>query len=313
MGVESSAVRTAGASDMVDRALHALSEETGRPRFLYLHFMDPHDPYTPPPDLARAADPGYTGKLTFTGGTLYSILRGEQPVSDADLRHARALYDAEVAGMDREIARLLERLKPRLLEGRAIVAFTADHGEEFMDHGALGHEHTLYQELIHVPLILSFHGILEAGRVVEVPVRLMDLAPTLLDLAGLPVEPSFHGRSLLPALRGAAPQASEPIFSEEDFTGYRTTSPRMRSARMGGVKIILYQRGIFDLGPWRSEAFDLSADGGERSPLREGDAASREAEAALRVWMSRQPGARTRGTEIDPETERRLRALGYIQ
>ncbi|MBI3449464.1 MAG: sulfatase [Acidobacteria bacterium] len=306
-------VRTAPAADMVSRALDALSRPSDRPRFLYLHLMDPHDPYTPPPDLARAADPDYAGSLRFEMGTLYAILRGEIAVDDADLRHAHALYDAEIAAMDRELGRLLDRLRPGVDAGNTVVVFTSDHGEEFMEHGALGHEHTLYQELIHVPLIVVRAGVVEPGRVVASPARLLDVAPTILDVAGLGAEPSFHGSSRLGAIRGEPSPLPQTLFSQEDYFGYRTTSPRMRSARASGVKVILSEPNIFGIGAWRREAFDLAADPGETRALDPDDPRAAPVEAALRVWMG--ASARRRGAtgEIDPETERRLRALGYIQ
>jgi len=312
-GIMSSAVHTAPASDMVGRALRFLDRPRVRPRFLYLHLMDPHDPYTPPPGLARAADPGYEGTLRFHTGTLYSILRGELEVDAADLRHVRALYDAEVAGMDREIGRLIEKLRPGLERGEIVLAFTADHGEEFMEHGGLGHEHTLYQELIHVPLVLSRPGAVPQGAVVPAAVRSLDVAPTLLDIAGLQPEPSFHGRSLVPLLWGEPLPGAGPVFSEEDYIGYRTTSPRMRSAIEGGVKVILYEPNIFGLGAWRRETFDLARDPGESSPLGEPDGASPRIEAALKAWMALGSTGRTGSGDLDPETEHRLKALGYIQ
>jgi arylsulfatase A-like enzyme len=312
-GASSSESRTAPASDMVDRAIAAMKAPSPAPRFLYLHLMDPHDPYTPPEDLARAADPGYSGDLSFTSGTLYEILRGDRIVDDADLRHAHALYEAEVAEMDREIARLLDFLRPRFEAGRVVVAFTADHGEEFMEHGELGHEHTLYQELIHVPLIVSRPGTVPAGGVAGGPARLLDVAPTILDLAGLAPEGGFHGRSLLPFARSGVPGIAPPIFSQEDYLGYRTTSPRMRAAREGDVKVILYEPNIFGLGPWRREAYRLDADPGERATLGSDDAAAAKVEGALRLWMASSASRRGERGDIDPETERRLRALGYIQ
>jgi arylsulfatase A-like enzyme len=307
-----SRTETISAAEVVDRAL-ALIEDGGRPFFLYLHLMDPHDPYAPPADLAAAADPGYAGGLRFSQGTLYRILRGEEHVTEADLRHARALYDAEVAGMDRELARLVERIRERLDAGRAVVALTSDHGEEFMEHGALGHEHSLYQELIHVPLIVSRPGTIPEGVVVGEAVSHIDVAPTLLEAAGLAPEPSFAGRSLVPLARGEASAGTGPVVSEEDYIGYRTASHHLRAARDGRWKVILSSPNVFRLGVWRREVYDLAADPGETSPLPAEAEEARLAEQILRDRLAR--GLAEAGLQegLDAETEQRLRALGYVQ
>ncbi len=315
LGRSRSEVLSPGASDMVGRALAVLSRKARAPRFLYLHLMDPHDPYTPPDDLAKAFDPGYAGSLSFKPGTLYAILRGEQSVDEEDLRHARALYDAEVAGMDREVGRLFDALRERIHQGEVIVVFTSDHGEEFMDHGALGHEHTLYQELVHVPLLIARPGVVGRGVVVREPVALTDVAPTILDLAGLPPEPAFRGRSLVPLMRGeeAAAGGEEVVFTAEDYVGYRASSHRIRAARSGALKVILYEPNVFGIGAWRRERFHLAADPGER----DGDVPDRDElarlETRLREWMAGAGAPAQAERELDPETERRLRALGYIQ
>jgi arylsulfatase A-like enzyme len=307
--------KTLKASEVVDRALPILHRQRQAPLFLYLHFMDPHDPYEPPPDLAATTDPGYDGSLVFGPETLYGILRGEIPVSDRDLIHARALYDAEITYMDREIGRLLQAMEPRLREGAALVAFTSDHGEEFMEHGALGHEHTLYQELVHVPLILARPGHLPEGRVVNDPVSHLDLLPTLLSLADLPPVPDLPGRSLLSLHDGEAGDGDPPhaIFSEEDYTGYRAASHEFRSIRSGPSKIILTSPNVFQIGPWKREVFDLATDPGERQSLASLPVSVETLEARLRDHMvrtlSKDPGRQV----MDPDTERKLRALGYVE
>ena len=98
------------------------------------------------------------------------------------------LYDAEVAALDRRLRRVFRRLRTRGLLEHAIVVVTADHGEEFDEHGEFQHGRTLYQESVRIPLIMVGPG-LPAGRVVDQPVSIVDVAPTIFDLVGLPVEP----------------------------------------------------------------------------------------------------------------------------
>ncbi len=304
------------ASDLVDRALSMLSRPSRAPRFLYLHLMDPHDPYAPPADLARSADPDYAGKLTFQAGTLHSILLGDVNLDEADLRHARALYAAEIASMDRDLGRLLDALRDRIRSGRTIVAFTSDHGEEFLEHGWMGHGHGLHSELLQVPLIIARGGIVPPGAVVDAPVSHLDLAPTLLDLAGLAPEQSFRGRSLAALIRGEAGSSSdEPIFSQEDTAGrrFRTTGHRVRAARLGAWKVILSSSDVFGIGDWTREVYDLASDPAEASPLASPPPEAERLEARLREWIAEYEDRPEAESEPDPESLRRLRALGYIE
>ncbi len=306
--------RTLTAEKVVDRALPLLRRPRSAPLFLYLHFMDPHDPYGPPPGQGRPVDPGYEGSLAFEPDTLYGILRGEIRVSARDLEHARALYRAEIDYMDGQIGRLLDEIEPDVSGGGAVVAFTSDHGEEFMEHGALGHEHTLYQELIHVPWILARPGHLPAGRAFDEPVSHLDLLPTLLALAGLPPKEGLPGRSLADAL--TTPAGSLPataILSEEDYVGYRAVSHRLRAVREGPWKVILSSPNVFGIGPWKREVYELRSDPREAAPISDPAADAVAAEARLRQWLGEIDSRPTRRGPLDPETERRLRALGYIE
>jgi len=267
-GLFDEVTRPRPASRIVDAALKRLSRPRGQPLFLYLHLADARDPYDPPEDLARRADEGYAGSLQLEPGTLDRILKGELAASPVDLAHAKALYEAEVAAMDREIGRLLAVLEGPLASGRALAVFTSSHGEEFMDHGSLGHGRTLYQESVHVPLLIA-GGALAPGTTVEMPVSLLDLPATLIDLAGLPPGPGGEGRSLAAAARGGTRDAgpAPTVIMEGIFTGNETGALRAGAARRGSLKVILSQPNAFGMGPWRREAFDLGKDPEEASPL----------------------------------------------
>jgi arylsulfatase A-like enzyme len=306
---------TPDAREMMDKALPFLERESGKPLFLYLHLMDPHDPYEAPAGLEQQADPDYSGPLSFRESSLYQIMRGEVSVNLEDLRHAHALYGAEVAYMDRQLGRLLDAIQPRVDAGQALVLFTSDHGEEFMEHGFLGHEHTLYQELVHVPLLVAQGGAFPEGMVVDENVSHLDVVPTILGAAGVPPMPELPGRNLLHLARGTAAVAetAPPVISEENYTGYRTSSHKFRSARSGDWKVILRSPNVFGIGPWRREVFDLAGDPGERASLEEAPPVAAILEAELRERIERERGSKETSRPLDPETERRLRALGYAQ
>lgn len=160
--------RERSAEQVVDAALARLDGRTGR-FFLWVHFYDAHFPYLPPGSLRE--------------------------------RFARAPYDGELAAVDAAIARLLDGLAQRRLDRSLVIALVGDHGEGLGEHGEAQHGLFLYQATQQVPLILHGPGI-PPGRVIDQRVGLIDLAPTLLELFGLPPLPRVAGRSLVPACRG---------------------------------------------------------------------------------------------------------------
>lgn len=257
------------APELLDQAIALLDGPRDEPLFLYVQLADAEDPYDPPEDLARNADEGYAGSLHFEPGTLDRIMKGEMAVRAVDLARARALYEAGVAGLDRAIGRFAEAIGERIASGRALVLFTSSHGEEFMDHGAMGHGRTLYQEMVHVPLLIARGGALPEGAEISAPVSLASIPATVLDVAGLGSEPAIPARGLGPLARGEEEGAAAPVFMEGLFPGNETGPLRMAAARLGAYKLIASQADVFDAGDWRRELFDLSTDPGERSPLAE--------------------------------------------
>ncbi len=278
------------AAEIVDRGLDWLNRPSERPRFLFLSLVDPHDPYAPPVDVRGELGAPAPGEGAFGRSTLAAALRGEIPIDDPALRRAKSFYTAEAAYLDRELGRLLKAVEDRLAAGKLIVVFASSHGEEFLDHGSLGHGHTLYQELIRVPVIVARPGFLPAGRTVTEPVSLVDLGPTLLDLAGLAPEPSFRGVSRSGLLSGTSTSHLEraPVLSEMDAIGFHTTRHWSRSARMGDWKVILTSTDVLGLHPWRREVFNLASDPSE-SEGRAGDEESAWLEAWLREWIRLHP------------------------
>jgi arylsulfatase A-like enzyme len=180
-----------------------------QPFFLFVHYFDPHLPYAPPPPFDKAFDPEYTGTM----GTAFDIrslpayrlrfLKLMESLPAADRNHIKSLYDGEIAFADVAVGDLLEGLKDRGLRRHTLIVFMSDHGEELIDHGALDHGHTLYNELIRVPLIFALPENLPEGRRVAEHVRLVDLTPTVIDLVGYEQIDHFEGVSLKPLLTGA--------------------------------------------------------------------------------------------------------------
>lgn len=168
--------------------------------FAFIHLWDVHYDYLPPAPYAALWDTGYAGPLDGRN------IAGDGFPLDAsprDVAHLLALYDGEIRWTDAVLARILRVFERRDMVRDTVVVVTADHGDEFLDHGGKGHQHALYEELVHVPLVVWAPGRLPAGRRIATPVSLIDVAPTLLAIAGLPPLEQASGQSLLPLVADA--------------------------------------------------------------------------------------------------------------
>jgi arylsulfatase A-like enzyme len=216
-----------------------------------------------------------------------------------------AAYEGEIAALDRVLGRLLEAL---LTEERpTIVLVTSDHGEEFYEHGGWGHGHSLHEELLRVPCIVAGSGIPE-GRLVSGDARLVDVAPTLLELAGIAPGASMVGRSWAEAIRQRAEAFRGEAFSEIIYNDTYWA----RSLRSGVWKLL---RGRF--GEEEStQLYELASDPREARDRAADDPAMTEAlsERLEEIVEAARRGAIAPETaDFDPLTVERLRALGYVQ
>jgi arylsulfatase A-like enzyme len=190
------------------------------PFFMFLHVLDPHDPFEPrPPYDSMWADPsrkeahekdlekirkGIEDPLLQAFGMPTRAEIAKAGVSpEAYVAHDEGWYDGSIRGMDAEIARLLERLRQLGLEDKVQVVFIGDHGEEFIEHGRMFHGQSVYGELTGVPLIFYRPGVIPAGVKIKETVRTIDVMPTLLDLSGLPIPKRAQGQSLVPLFAAA--------------------------------------------------------------------------------------------------------------
>ena len=195
---------------ITDRALEWLDRHRDDRFALYLHYLDAHSPYRPRPrQAALFRDPHYAGPVTE--GFDAAAAGPASSYSAADRLAAAALYDAGVRYVDDELARLVRALRADGRLDRTVIAVTADHGEEFGQHGGFFHGRSLHEELIHVPLVVRLPGAAHAGTVVERQVRALDVAPALLDWGRLPAVPALTGRSLAAALARPGDQADDVV------------------------------------------------------------------------------------------------------
>jgi arylsulfatase A-like enzyme len=214
-----------------------------RPFFAFVHLWDVHYDYDPPPPYDTMFDPDYAGHLDASHfETNPALHRGMDP---RDLAHLVALYDGEIRFTDEWIGRLLDRLAALGLAEDTIVVVTADHGDEFLEHGRLGHIKTLFEELLRIPLIVRYPRRVPPGQRFAEPVRLEDVAPTILGLAGVASPPDFgletgppgaRGVDLSPWLVGSAP---EPFPELPVYASSAVFGPK-RSVQVGGKKLIVH-------------------------------------------------------------------------
>jgi len=276
---------------VTDRGLAWVAEHgAAAPFFMFLHYMDPHDPYFTHPwngeALARVANPNPDASLAA---------------------RYRGAYDGEIVYLDAQLARLVAGLKARGVYDDTMIVLTADHGEEFYEHGGWWHGQTLYDEQLTVPLIVKAARGGPAGVVNDVMVASLDIAPTIIAAAAVPAPEAMVGRPL--SLAAGAPAPRDHAFAESDLEGNV-----LQAYRSAGWKVIQANPGNPRGLPTR-QLFETVADPREQHDL----AASRQQEVAtlsahLATVQSRALAAAVGGSQaaIDSATEERLRALGYV-
>lgn len=280
---------------------------SGPPLFLYFQFMEPHAPYEPPePWRSRLVRPHAAGEVEAAAEVMEQHKIWNRPPEQIAL--LASLYDGEVAAADEEVRLLFADLERRGLLANAVVVITADHGEEFGDHGGLSHGFTLFEEQVRVPLLILAPGLTPA--VVREPVSLVDVAPTVLALAGVPAPAAIAGRSLVPLLRGE-PAPAVDLLAELESMGPRKGLRKHQHALVHGAHKVLRSPNPF-VAP---QLFDLAVDPGEQHP--DPPALAGELEALLAALDARRDAlaadaapADDRVT-LDEATREKLRALGY--
>lgn len=189
-----------------------------QPFFLWVHYWDPHYPFTPPPPFDQIAEDGCNGCPDGSIPTIRQIQSGAQ-LAPAQTRHLLQYYDGEIAFTDQELGRLLDTLEGLGLAENTLVAVTGDHGESFGELGRWLHGFDLYVPEIHVPLIMRFPGRLPPGRVVQDVSSAVDIMPTVLDLLAMPIPAIVEGHSLLPLVRGEGSDGGRFAISELNDRG----------------------------------------------------------------------------------------------
>jgi len=296
----------------MEAALHRFIEaqrDPRRPFFLFAYFWDPHYDFLPPPPYDRS----FVGErdVPIDGRHFESNPAIHAQMPPAQLDYLLAQYAGELRWTDDHLARFFWLLEERGLWDDTLIILTADHGEEFFDHGEKGHKHNLYTETVHVPLIIKFPGQREGRRDARL-VSLVDLAPTILEVCGAPPIEPMHGRSLLDAPPSAPRSIYFELLSIWYQGGQEAQHERWYGIREGDDKLV-----------WRSdgapaELYDVRRDPGERQDAR-AERPRRAAELRERFESAMQGARRDaaryrRGgpATLSEEDLQRLRELGYL-
>jgi arylsulfatase A-like enzyme len=293
-----------------------------RPWFLWLHLMDPHWTYEPPPAWRSRFGPEDPRPLR-----LYEAIRNrertigpvvfENEMPADEIAAFVDLYDSEIRFTDEALEELLRVLDGLGLHGDTVIALTSDHGESlgehdyFFEHGDLGTEPE-----IHIPMILVAPGVIPPGTRIASTTQSLDLAPTLLDLLGLPPEDRFRGSSLMPLIergetsdRTCFGETGKRFHEENDRREVDGVAGKRRWIRRGDHKLVHIpraegapERRLYDLSSGTAETEDVSHLHPELLD---------ELGAALDAWIAEDTGEE-REYSITPEAREQLRALGYV-
>ncbi len=259
--------------EVLRHALEWLKRNSHKPFFTWIHFYDPHHPYDPP-------EPFHS-------------------------RYRDRLYDGEIAYVDTVFGKLMNFLETAGLREKTIVVVTSDHGEALGEHDESYHGYYVYDSTLRVPLIVSLPGTKNQAKEVNLPVSLLDVAPTILQIAGIPRPAQMQGRGLLASILGK-PQNPAPIYSESLFANLHFGWGGLHSLHLGRYKLILSKR---------SELFDVEIDPGEKNNLIAEKRAivpelTHRLEEIAKTYTRNLP--QKNAPKLSEEALNKLRALGYI-
>ncbi len=298
---------------VTDLGLDFLRTAAEQPFFLFLHYFDPHYRFEDHPDRDWAD--GYQGWLRGPQNEFRNLRAKRHLLKADDLRYLRDLYHEEIAATDREIGRLLDGVEARGLADEMAVIVVADHGEEFMEHGWLGHSISMYEEVIRVPLVMRLPGF-AGGLRINRPVETRQVFSTVLDYLQLKGMRGIRRESLLPLFEGRGPQTAyrgpEAVFSTALLSGASLSS---------GKRISLFAmqeerwKLIFDATRGLELLFDP-----ERDPLEQTDLATIEhgtlesMRQRLQGWIREMNEKSGTASELDLDEDEieQLKALGYL-
>jgi arylsulfatase A-like enzyme/Flp pilus assembly protein TadD len=266
--------------EVVDHALAWLGEHAGRPFFMWVHLYDAHDPYDPP-------EPFKT-------------------------RYADTPYDGEIAYVDSAVGKLIDQLRAAGVYEGSVIAVMSDHGESLGEHGEAFHGFFLYDETIHVPLMIKLPGEVSAGERSGTRVELVDVLPTMLQAAHIAVPQEVQGESLLELMKPSSDATTEYASPSQDRPAYAETEYAHLAYGWSSLRALRSGKYLYIEAP-RSELYDQSVDLHAQHDLSAATPAVLGTLAGkLNAFLAKTSGVReSLQAALDPEAEEKLAALGY--
>jgi arylsulfatase A-like enzyme len=307
--------RARRADTTITLAIAELNKRKDRPTFYFIHLFDAHLDYDPPGKYRTMyAETGREPEPPLSLGAVLALRTGPDgtaPPVRSDQDYVRDLYDGEVAFMDSQIGRFLDEMKTLGLYDNSMIVVVADHGEEFWDHDGFEHGHTLYDELVHIPMIMKLPSDIDpAAPSVAAQVRLLDVGPTLFDLVGVEMPESFVGRSLMPQIRG---ETDADLDAYCESTLYGPPRVAVRDSRYKYVAVPA-RHGLIsgELYDWRNDPLEMNDIAGNMPGV------ASKMRAKLTDWHERnteQAAQMSRVAPIDmhPDRIKLLKSLGYVR
>jgi len=285
----------------IDDVVTWLDEHKQERFFVYVHLLPPHAPYNAPPPFADRFDPDYEGSVHGDIDTLLKVDKRQIRITARDLAHLQAQYQENLAYADHQVGRILDALRERDLFDRSLVIVSSDHGEAFLEHGRMMHNWTVYEEMIHVPLVIRFPaGLGEMPKTWDGVVELTDLMPTIFETMGVPVPDGAVGGSLLRELRGS-----------DQAAGLARSWTAMIGLHKGAL-VLREDKLVLDTRSGKAELYNLRDDPSERNDLAKSKRQLVEQLVAL-LESGASKATSVREVELDEATKRSLRSLGYVE
>lgn len=329
------------AREFVDRAGAWIEHHREAPFFMYLHVFDPHSPFEPRrpwdalwADLSKKEE--HERQLEALRKVIANPFMADRGMATRDemlkagvdpavyLAYEKDWYDGSIRGLDAEMARFFQRLRRLGLDRDVAVVFLADHGEEFQEHGRMWHGQSVYGEMMHVPLLVHWPAGIPAGRVIDEPVQLVDVMPTLLDLSGIEPPEGVQGRSLVPLLRPSSSGSAQTwsrrpvILEKQPMTGDGHPEATESAAIIdGGWKLIHNtvrpeDRPEYELFEFPADRLDQKNVAAEHPDVVERLSKALDGSRAMAAAARLKPDAETTKT-LSAEELQRLRSLGYVR
>lgn len=297
-----------GIEKQIPRIFNALEKNRNKRFFIFIHTYDVHAPYNPP----EPYDKLYTlpqSNFNPSVENLRAVIDKKATLTDDDLRRIIALYDGGIRYVDEHIGRLLKKLDELGLSDKTLIIITADHGEEFMEHGSLMHEWQLYDELIHVPFIMRFKEKIGKGQIIRNQVQSIDIMPTVLDILGISLNKEAEGTNLVPLINGVE-SINRAAYTEcLGWPGFGINLYSIRTERFKFIYTISKAKGP------SVELYNLKNDPGETMNLafKKPQLAEKLKKHLFDHIGSAEELFREGNGQIDEELRKRLKSLGYLQ